>query len=139
MATTNKSNEGALPLAQTPCALTHPLGLEKDLWRRVVKPHAQRAGYHCFRIENPVYPGTPDVYACKGGYSVWIELKRMKGKVSSRQQMFMDEMREMGVPAYVIRGGRNDRHQWWIIISAYNREIVKNIELDGDVNVFDCL
>ena len=61
----------------------------------------------------------------------WIELKRMRGKLGSRQEMFLDEMREMDIPSYVVRGGRNEIHEWHVEVRLYNNDAVATDDVFG--------
>lgn len=51
------------------------MAIESSMWkalRSIMPPTA-----HVVRVENRTGPGTPDVYVCHRGVSVWLELKTL--------------------------------------------------------------
>jgi len=53
------------------------MGAEHLLSRKIVAA-LRKAGYHTQPIENAVASGAPDLYMCKNGKSLWVELKVFK-------------------------------------------------------------
>lgn len=53
------------------------MSIEASMWRYLQKKLPPRA--HVVRVENRTGPGTPDVYVCHHGKSVWLELKTLNG------------------------------------------------------------
>jgi len=47
--------------------------------------------------------GTPDLVALRGGRGMMIEVKRPSGRLTERQRMEHDRLRELGVPVTIAR------------------------------------
>ena len=83
------------------------LPLTEVQWRRTVREAASalgwRAGWTWLSIHSP--SGFPDLVLVSAARKrvIWAELKTEKGKVSEKQQRWLDELRAAGQEAYVWR------------------------------------
>lgn len=100
-------------------------GSERSLYKTQIKPMAAAAGAHIIRLENQLYPGTPDCWACREGKSYWIELKNHNGILSEDQVDFMKKLYDRCIRMYVVKGGKNDKDEWQIAVYFYDGKDVK--------------
>ena len=62
------------------------------------------SGYYVVKLINTSKPGIPDLMAIKDGKVIFFEVKSAKGQTSKLQDYQMDQLREYGAEAYVVRG-----------------------------------
>jgi Holliday junction resolvase len=60
-------------------------------------------GFYVVKLINTSKPGIPDLMAIKDGRVIFFEVKSAGGKVSKLQEHQMEQLREIGVEAYVVR------------------------------------
>ena len=122
----------------------YTLGSESNLYRKVIKPMAISSDIMCVRVENPVYPGTPDCWVCDKGNSYWIELKSRKGKLSEDQCDFIVEAHKNKGRVYVVQGAMSYDNIWQLKVSIYfgrteGMGAVTTVTTDISFNLFDFL
>lgn len=73
--------------------------------KRAVKDYLRWQGWFCCHIQQGMgsYKGIPDIYAIKGGRSLWIEGKTAQGRQSEHQLQFEDEIKAHGGEYLVAR------------------------------------
>lgn len=78
--------------------------LEKDI-QAAIKQYLQLRGWYVVKIHQSLgsHKGIADLYAIKGGLSVWIEVKTPAGILSDHQRTFRDEIESHGGVYYVAR------------------------------------
>lgn len=71
-----------------------------------IKQYLQWRGWYVVKIHQSLgsHKGIADLYAIKGGRSVWIEVKTAKGKQSEHQREFEREITSHGGEYVVARG-----------------------------------
>ncbi len=82
----------------------HVLPWDKPKEKSVEGPAVKRAeelGWWQNKIEKASKDGMPDRVFIKDGRTVWIEMKRPKGKARALQALRHKEMREHGAEVYV--------------------------------------
>ena len=75
---------------------------EKQLQDKVVS-YLRKQGWHCFKVSDRFRYGTLDLFACRNGVSVWIELKTETGKLSDPQRREIRDLEAQRIPAVVVR------------------------------------
>jgi Holliday junction resolvase len=78
--------------------------LESEI-QRDIKTYLQMTGWFVVKIHQSLgcYPGIADLYAIKNGEGIWIEVKTAKGKQSTLQRAFQDNIELHGGRYYVAR------------------------------------
>lgn len=75
---------------------------ERDLQAKTVFI-LRKNGWHCFKVSDRFRYGTLDLFACRNGVAVWIELKTKEGKLSGPQEREIRDLLTHGIPAFVAR------------------------------------
>ncbi len=75
---------------------------ERDLQTKTVA-FLRKQGWHCFKVTDRFRYGTLDLYACRNGISVWIELKTETGVLSGPQRREIRDLSAQKIPALVAR------------------------------------
>lgn len=80
-------------------------GLTESEIQAQIKQYLTLRGWFCFKIHQSAlsYKGIADLYACKDGRSVWIEVKTPKGKQSDHQKSFEDNLQRQCVRYIIMR------------------------------------
>ena len=77
--------------------------LEKDLERKCGKV-AKELGCLFWKFTSPGTTGVPDrILVGPGGVVIFVELKTAKGRISPKQQVQMDKLRQRGAKVWLIR------------------------------------
>jgi Holliday junction resolvase len=72
--------------------------IQKDIIR-----YLKCAGFYVLKISDRFRSGIPDLYAVRDGRSFWFEVKAPAGKVTKLQQHEIDQLRQHGASAHVVR------------------------------------
>lgn len=74
------------------------LKLKESQIQRAIKDYLQYTGWFVFKIQQGAlsYKGIADLCAVKNGRTLWIEVKKPKGKQSEYQVQFQADIEEHG-------------------------------------------
>lgn len=75
---------------------------ERDLQTKAINYLTSR-GWYCFKVADRFRYGTLDLFACRNGVSMWIELKSKEGRISPMQRREIAALNEHGCHAFMVR------------------------------------
>lgn len=75
---------------------------ERDLQTKAIN-FLTKQGWYCFKVADRFRYGTLDLFACRGGVSMWIELKTQDGRISAIQKRELAALNEHGCHAFIAR------------------------------------
>lgn len=70
---------------------------------RAITKFLRERGFLVYKLNDRFRSGIPDLYCCKDGVSYWLEVKLPAGKVTELQQYEIEQLRQHGVHASVVR------------------------------------
>lgn len=84
---------------------------ESDIQAQI-RDYLRWNGWFCIKIHQSLgsYRGIADLYALKDGYSIWIEVKTPKGRLSKHQEKFRDDVLAHGGTYIVARSVEDVRN-----------------------------
>lgn len=84
---------------------------ETDIMRSI-RDFLRLYGWKVVRMQQSLgsEKGIPDLYAIRGGQSVWIEVKTPKGRLSKYQESWLKDLEEHGGWWIVARGIKDVEH-----------------------------
>ncbi len=87
--------------------------MDERILKDKVLSNLRKSDFFCMATHEPYRMGVPDVYACKKGLSVWIELKlqkknRLHHPLTGPQSAFLTDINKAGGLGLVLVGKRDE-------------------------------
>ena len=77
--------------------------MTESMIQRDIMKYLQLWGFKVFKLSDRFRAGIPDLYAARYGKSYWFEVKAPGGRVSKIQEYELQQLRDAGLVAMVVR------------------------------------